>query len=409
MVSLISNHTLGNDYALCTGCTACATICTANAITMQPDGEGFLHPRIDPESCIDCDLCRKICPVYSSKSGQFVRWGANRIDSVYAAWNLDKDIRYKSSSGGVFSALAENILERGGVVVGAAFDDIFVVRHSIIESKEDLHKLRGSKYVQSEISKNIYSITQDLLKQGRIVLFSGTPCQVAGFLNYLREEYDNLFCCDIICHGVPSPKLLEKYIHDVIKKDGLSDIIFRDKTKGWKRFALRWELQGGKSRSFGILTADPYLSAFLRDIALRPSCYNCGFTNIIRTGDVTLADFWGVAKKYPKYDRDDKGTSLVIINNLKGQDWLDRCRSTLFLGKADIETAIAGNSMLTRSASRPVERDAFYEDLVDLPFRVVARKYNLGLPPFHKRVMRSVRKRIRQAVHILKKSEKERG
>lgn len=348
---------------------------------MQPDAEGFLIPVTDERICNDCGLCRKTCPVnllgtlaeakvsHRQKTGPL---------SVFAAWHLDERIRLESSSGGVFTALADSILAQGGVVVGAAFDEQFVVRHILIESSAELHRLRGSKYVQSEIAQDLYRQIQDCLKQGRPVLFSGTPCQVAGLRGFLCKAYENLFCCDIICHGVPSPSLLESYVHSNLTADNeLKRVSFRDKSKGWKKFCLRLFWHKG---DLCVPQRDQYLAAFLRNYALRPSCFECQFTTVTRSGDLTLADFWGVAKKYPEYDRDDKGTSLVLVNTEKGRAWLNCCQSSLFLGPADLDTAITGNPMLVRSCPRPPERETFYLDLKTMPFEAMIRKYRLHGP-----------------------------
>ncbi|MDD2466001.1 MAG: Coenzyme F420 hydrogenase/dehydrogenase, beta subunit C-terminal domain [Desulfobulbus sp.] len=395
VLSALTLHTLDKECASCTGCAACAAICPMDAITMKSDDEGFLQPNIQSDSCTDCGLCREVCPVNRSKinkSSSDIKERNDQFPSVWATWHLDEDIRRQSSSGGVFTALAENVLGKGGVVVGAAFDDQLIVRHCIIESVADLHRLRGSKYVQSEISPTLYHEVRHLLKQGQTVLFSGTPCQVAGLRCQLKTTYEKLLCCDIVCHGVPSPLLFTRYVQARSKRDErLSNVVFRDKTTGWKKFSICWTFNNGSSMSCSI-SSDPYMLAFLRDVALRLSCYNCKFTNINRQGDITLADFWGVAKKYPEYDMDDKGTSLVLVNSPKGQIWLDGCRPRLFLGLADIDTAIAGNPVLVRPVKRPPERDTFYHDLDALAFKALVRKYQLGKLSFHRRVIKFLKR-----------------
>lgn len=368
---------------------------------MKADGEGFLHPNIDLAACSDCGLCRKICPVNSStaqKASSDTQKKAKEFPTVWAAWNLDAEIRRQSSSGGVFSVLAENVFNKGGVVVGAAFDKELVVRHCIIETPADLYQLRGAKYVQSEISPVIYREVRRLLKEDRTVLFSGTPCQVAGIRSQVKRGHDRLYCCDIACHGVPSPLLLRRYVKASMDKgEQMVNILFRDKSSGWKRFRICWQLAGGNSKSFSIST-DPYMLAFLRNIALRLSCYTCKFTNIKRQSDLTMADFWGVGKKYPEYDENDEGTSLVLVNSKKGQVWLDECRSRLFLGPADIDTAIAGNPVLIRSVCRPPDRDTFYNDLDTLAFNKLVRKYQLCRPPFHRRAIGGLKRRVKSVI-----------
>ncbi|MGA2915469.1 MAG: Coenzyme F420 hydrogenase/dehydrogenase, beta subunit C-terminal domain [Sedimentisphaerales bacterium] len=381
---------------VCTGCGACAAVCPVSCITMQPNDEGFLYPVTDTDICTDCGICRRICPVgpekiavakmasEGDKSGQL---------AVFAAWHLDEHIRRESSSGGVFTALAENILAQGGIVVGAAFDEQFVVRHILIESSKDLHRLRGSKYVQSEVAPALYRQIRDLLEQGRPVLFSGTPCQVAGLRSFLGQSYEKLFCCDLVCHGVPSPLLFKRYVQNYsLRENRLLKIDFRNKTTGWKKFGVRQHYQN-ESRLLSVW-ADPYMAAFLRDYVFRPACYACEFKGVNRFGDLTIADFWGVWGKYPEYDRDDKGTSLLLVNNKKGKVWLDACHSSLFLGPADLDTAIVGNPMLMSSCSRPLQRDMFYVDLNRILFNALIRKYNLRLPSLFRRALSGIKRRL---------------
>ena len=381
------------NYSACTGCAACAAICQLACIVMQPDSEGFLRPNINHSQCTSCHRCSATCPILqleyvgegskdtmlhvSVASAQSVA-NEKQLPIVYAAWHLDSSIRYESSSGGVFTALADNILADGGAVAGAAFDDLLVVRHIIIEKVADLQRLRGSKYVQSEIAPAFLLRMRDLLEQGRKVLFSGTPCEVTGLRSFLNHPYDNLFCCDFICHGVPSPMLFKKYIQkDEVSRKQLTGVTFRDKTNGWKKFQISRQMQNGKKIIYDSMV-DPYMSAFLKDYALRPSCYECHFKSTERVGDLTIADFWGVKKTYPEYDPDDKGTSLILVNNKKGSSWLLACHAMLFLGKADIKTAIAGNPSLVRPVSRPAQRDTFYIDLKVFSFTKVIEKYHLS-------------------------------
>lgn len=397
---------------VCTGCAGCAAVCPVDAIAMRPDAEGFIHPQINPDICNDCHLCRQICPVNRKSAPVDASGNVNkRINPlrVFAAWNLDDHIRRESSSGGVFNVLANHILARDGAVVGAAFDDKLVVRHEIIEKSADLHRLRGSKYVQSEIAPSLYRQVQNLLKQNHYVLFSGTPCQVASLRGFLREQYDHLFCCDLICHGVPSPLLFARYLQ--FNREQGNEIIkmcFRDKATGWKNFGIRHYLKSGGQKLLAMFD-DPYMAAFHHDVVLRLSCYACNFKSVLRSSDLTIADFWGVAKKYPEYDRDDKGTSLVLVNTTKGQALLDACRSSLFLGLADLETAMAGNSMLIRSANCSTQRNAFYHDLNKMPFADIIRKYRLHPPSLLRRIVLGIKvrlvstiKRILRIVRILR-------
>ncbi len=392
--NIISENQLLCKESACTGCAACAASCSEKCIALIPDLEGFLRPVIDYLNCTGCKCCSRACPILTPKISNAKRrcnsepcpsdsdtcnvYETITYPVVYAAWNLDYDIRKKSSSGGVFTALAENILSQGGVVVGAAFDNSFIVRHIIIDKGSELYRLRGSKYVQSEINPILLCQVNELLKKDIPVLFSGTPCEVAGLISFLGRSYDNLYCCDLICHGVPSSMLFDCYIKYIESKYGrLIDISFRDKSKGWEKSGVRQSLKNGTSR-FVKAVSDPYMRAFLRDYALRPSCYDCKYKNTSRVGDLTIADFWGVKNKYPMYDSDAKGTSAVIVNNEKGKSWFNACNSKLYIGVADINTAIMGNPSLVKSCSYPPEREHFYQDLKVLSFSKIIQKYHLN-------------------------------
>jgi hypothetical protein len=355
---------------------------------MLADAEGFFHPEIDLDTCNDCNLCRRKCQVNDRPPiNKRIRTKDRIFPKVFAIWNLDEGIRKESSSGGVFNALAENVLSRGGVVIGAAFDANLSVTHICIEEMNDLHRLRGSKYVQSMISKNLYRRIVDYLKDDRLVLFSGTPCQVAGLKGFLEGGHRLLLSCDLMCHGVPSPMLFARYLEYISKRDGnISKILFRDKTYGWNKFGVRQYYEKGGSKFFRI-TDDPYMVAFLRDYALRECCYKCAFSNSSRVGNVTLGDFWGVKKKYAKYDIDDKGTSLLMVNDDKGNKWLNDIRSHIFLGKADLETAVDGNPTLQRPCKKPQQRNIFYKILERETFNDLINKFQLNRMPFYRRLL----------------------
>lgn len=390
---------ISKSYEACTGCGTCAACCPADAISMCPDSEGFLRPEINADLCTGCHLCLKLCPV--STNAQQQEASRKEPQSVFAAWHLDEDVRRKSSSGGVFTALAENVHAQGGVVVGAAFEPGLVVRHVLAENTADLERMRGSKYVQSEVSSALFRQIRLLLKQGRPVLFTGTPCQIAGVHSYLGKTRGELFTCDIACHGVPSPKLFARYVEEIKLKSGeVTNLSFRDKTIGWKNFGVLKTCVAGKSE-FTPASSDSYMLAFLRDYALRPSCYICPYANTVRPGDLTLADFWGVVAKYPEYDRDDKGTSLILVNTEKGKLWLDACRQTLFLGPADLETAIAGNPILKQSTLHKPERHIFYHDLEELSYDALIAKYRLYPPPFTQRMGTLLARIARKVVRLL--------
>lgn len=374
-----ASHPLGAEWPACTGCAACAAVCHADAITMLPDAEGFTQPQTERAICTGCGLCRRVCPVGGTAPSSATAQ-ASEPRQVLAAWHQDSALRSQSSSGGVFTALAQEILSRGGAVVGAAFDEEMAVCHRLVQDPAELSRLRGSKYVQSHFAPALHRQIRDLLELGRPLLFTGTPCQVAGLRGYLMRPYDTLYCCDLVCHGTPSPLFWRRYLlHSQGKEKGIAGYSFRDKRTGWKQSQVRLDLTDGRSRLSATL-ADPYMVAFLGNYSLRHCCYHCQFTKTSRYGDLTLADFWGVTGRYPEYDRDDRGTSLLLANSEKGLALLDACGASLFLGAADLETAVAGNPMLVRPSHRPAQRDTFYRDLSALSFPALVRKYRLAPP-----------------------------
>ena len=345
------------DKTNCSGCHACAQICPKQCITMRPDEEGFLYPVVDADLCIECGLCEKSCPIYHPLTNE----KTEKDITAYAAINRDDEIRAESSSGGVFSLIAFHVIERGGVVFGAAFDEHFQVEHQYTETKEGIAAFRGSKYVQSRIGDS-YRKAEVFLKAGRLVLFTGTPCQIGGLLAYLKKDYPNLITQDIICHGVVSPKIWDQYVRYREAKSGekTRSVVFRHKQSGWKTYSVFFEFSN-HTEYRKMHLEDPYMKAFLRNLSLRPSCYSCSFKSKIRKSDITLADFWGIQNVVSKMD-DDKGCSLLFINSPKGQRVLDdvekEIRDSL---QVNIEQAMSYNTAMTESVSKPPNRDAFFK------------------------------------------------
>lgn len=312
----------------CCGCSACAQICPNRCVTMTSDEEGFLYPQVDERKCVDCGLCETVCPVINRYEPQMP------IESI-AAFNQDEKIRLSSSSGGVFSLLAENTINAGGVVFGAKFNENWAVEHGHAETVEELADFRGSKYVQSYIG-DCYNQAKDFLDAGRKVLFSGTPCQIAGLKRFLRKGYPNLLAVDIICHGVPSPLVWGKYLNDIKARLGeIEYITFRGKLRGWKNYcfcALKKvvdddALSTGEDPEWGVYSpyrSNDYSKAFLQNYSLRPSCYSCPAKSGKSHSDITIADFWGIQHIHPDFD-DDKGCNLVLINSAKGFDAFNSC------------------------------------------------------------------------------------
>lgn len=300
----------------CTGCAACFNICPVDAIKMEYNEEGFLYPVIDEEKCILCGKCAKICPELNidKKNKLFHEKG-----ECYAMMAED-EIRKVSSSGGAFSLLAEYILEQNGCVCGASFaDDFMSVKHVVVINRDNLGQLRGSKYLQSDIQES-YRVLEEYLKQGKQVLFSGTPCQVSGFKMYLSKEYKNLLLVDIICHGVPSPKIYQKYVKEKSNGRKLVKTDFREKAYwGWGTATSLFFEDGSVYR--GDCYTDEYWRGFLGGLETRACCGECQYANPQRVGDITLGDFWGVKEISQKLD-DSKGTSLLLVNSKKGHEFL---------------------------------------------------------------------------------------
>lgn len=343
------------DKKKCCGCYSCINICPMKCIEMRIDNEGFWYPEIDKKKCIECGKCDKSCPVLKKINPK-----DENILEAYAFKNKNEKIRLLSSSGGIFTELANYVLDRKGVVFGAGFDKNWEVIHQKIESVDDLHKLRGSKYVQSKIM-DTYNTARQYLEENYWVLFSGTPCQINGFKSYLKKDYEKLLLVDFICHGVPSPLVWEKYIQEHIKKNtNISGILFRDKEYGWKKVSLviKYDDMSIYRKS---LDKDPYMKGFLSDIDLRPSCYSCMFKDKKRISDFTMADFWGIGNIFPDLD-DDKGVSLVIIHSSKAKNIFNNIKATL-KQKIDIDIALKNNQAMTKSANKNIKRNAFFSEL----------------------------------------------
>lgn len=303
----------------CCGCEACVQICPKNCIDFSRDAQGFLYPVVNKESCIDCDLCEKVCPIIN-KTNQ----SKNDHSTLYAVKSHDDAVRKQSSSGGFFSLLADYVLSKGGVVYGAAFDDAFNVCHTRVANTSDLYKLRGSKYVQSRIGKT-FSECKDDLKAGKLVLFTGTPCQISALGHFLHKDYDNLIKVEVVCHGVPSPMIYQQYLKETIIKDvedrTITKVNFRTKLGSWKKyfFTVEYKDRGEICEYKECVTDSLYMKGFLSDLYIRPSCFECPAKNFTSGADFTIADFWGQEYTFPEFDY-DKGVSAVFTNTVKAQE-----------------------------------------------------------------------------------------
>lgn len=332
----------------CCGCRACATVCVKHCISMQADEEGFLYPIVDKDACSNCDLCEKVCPVINQSESR-------KPLKVYAAKNKNEEIRRQSSSGGIFTLLAEKVIEEGGVVFGARFDDNWDVIHSWTDTIEGIAAFRGSKYVQSTIG-DTYREAKDFLKQGRNVLFSGTPCQIAGLKKYIRKDYDNLLTVDVVCHGVPSPKIWKEYLES-LQLSNIGAISHKDKSTGWRGYSFSVKDTYGKIVYTEKACDNKYLSAFVRNYILRPSCFSCPAKAGKSLADITLADYWGIEHFVPQLD-DNKGTSFVCSNTQKGVMIVDSLN--LISVVADYQKSLPYNSCIVQSTNEPKLRKNFW-------------------------------------------------
>ncbi len=342
----VRNPKMGNLYPVtvaevpekvCTGCSACMNVCPFDAVSMQPNKDGFIMPAVDESKCVKCRKCVMTCPAINTSVSN------KREPEIYSAM-ANNDIRSQSSSGGMFTVLAEKILDMGGYVCGAAFDsENLEIAHRIVDSKDDLAPLRKAKYAQSNINM-LYRDVKKLLEDDKTVLFTGTPCQVAGLKAFLNKDYDNLYAVDILCHGVPSQELLKKYIEDIsllpeICTDDVPpkpvNIIFRDKERhGWRSSTfIRIEFDNGTVYEGNLKDKDPFEKAFHDKIALRKSCADCIFCAFPRQGDVSIGDFWGIQDIEPGMT-DKLGTSIVMLNNSQGRQLFDSIKRTLSKRKA---------------------------------------------------------------------------
>lgn len=338
----------------CSGCYSCVNICPKECINIKIDDEGFGYPLIDSNKCINCNLCEKVCPIINNPKTE-------KIDTIaYACRNKNEQVRETSSSGGVFTLLCEEVIKKSGVVFGAAFDENFDVKHIYAETLEACKKLKGSKYVQSEIG-NVYKQVREFLNDGRLVLFSGTQCQIKGLNLFLGNNYDNLVTSEVICHGVPSPKIFKLY-RDIIKNrynSQIKDIRFRDKALGWNKFSYVIEFEDNEIYS-KTLHDDIYMKGFLNDLYLRPSCYECRAKKFSSNSDISLADYWGVERKHLEFN-DDKGTSLVLVNTKKGQDIFEKISCNMKVIRTDIGYAIKNNQCIVKPVKYNKNREKFFE------------------------------------------------
>lgn len=359
--------------ANCCGCSACVQKCPKQCLTMSQDKDGFLFPTLVSDDCIDCGLCAKVCPMEKIVN-------TSEEQKFYGAYNLNSQDIINSSSGGIYPAFAKWIIAQEGVVYGASLDSNHKLFHIGVATAKEVMKTLGSKYFQSDI-KDTYKECKANLDGGKIVLFTGTPCQIHGLKCYLGKDYENLYTADVICHGVPSEKMFNAYVSFLEKKHKakLIDINFRDKNRNGWSITLRYTMEypNGKRKDFYLISKlSEYFVAFLGGSIARESCYVCPFASLDRAGDITMGDFWGYQKMRPDI-KHEEGLSLLLSNSKKGEYILDVLRKNgVILIEVDEKCVQASeNKNLYCSTSRPAFRDIVYDELENKGFEFIAEKY----------------------------------
>lgn len=362
------------EKSKCTGCYACVNKCPTHCIHMEEDSEGFPYPKIDKEKCIKCNLCEKVCPIMTFQKEK------NHFENpiIIGAYSKNETTRLDSTSGGIFSELAEAIWKENGYVSGAIYDDKWMVKHIVTNSRNDIKKLRSSKYIQSRI-ENCYREIEDKLKEGNNVMICAAPCQIAGLVNYLGKEYDNLILCDFICRGVNSPKIFKKYLESLEKKyhAKISKIKFKDKTYGWHSFSTRIEFENGK-KYIGNRYLDSFMIGYLQYNAfMRPACYECHFKDFPRLSDITLADFWGIENIDKTLDQ-NKGTSMILLNSQKGKELFEKIQDNLNWKIIDSDKAFIENQCVHKSANMTEARKQVLTRMDEMTYDELKKRYFPG-------------------------------
>ncbi len=356
----------------CSGCGACAQSCSLNCIQLKTDKEGFWYPSVDTNICVNCGRCEKVCPCLnesvSAKIGN---------TEVLGVKNNSDEVRFNSSSGGVFTALAKQIFNMNGIVFGVAMSaDNKTAHHIQINSIEEIHRLQGSKYIQSEVG-NAYIETKNHLDNGKFVLFSGAPCQIKALNLFLGKEYDNLITAEVICHGVPSTLLWHKYVNYIESTTGsiIEKVNFRSKKYGWKSFGTAY-CDRNRKYVFKFHFEDPFFRLFLKNICLRPSCYDCLAKDGKSGADISLGDFWGIEKVAPNFD-DNRGVSMVLIHTKKGRVFFDSVAEDFeFLDHSlEYDFAVQCNPAIACSPKYHASRNVFFNDMNTMSFKQLSTKY----------------------------------
>ncbi len=354
------------NLSQCCGCTACFAECPTDAITMVCDEEGFLYPSIDKEKCIECNACVRVCPL--KEESKAVR---EETKTFIALKNKNKETILSSSSGGAFSAISDYILSEGGVIYGVVFDEKLQAVHIRTDNKAGRDEMRVSKYLQSDM-KDIFSKVKTDADNGMKILFTGTPCQIEGLKRFLKKDYENLYLADIICYGVPSPLMFSEHIKNIEKtrKKKVKNYKCRSKVQGWHRHIEEAVFENGKKEA-GTPLLQEHKVLFHGGNILRPSCYECQFTNLYRPSDITLGDFWGIEKCMPEWD-DQTGTSIILVNSPKGEKLLEKIEKDVVIRKSDV---YGRQPHLEMPVKKPAGREEFWDMYRKYGYKCVAAKY----------------------------------
>ena len=355
------------EKAACTGCGACRDA-LPEEIEMRSDNEGFLYPYFVDGRDSSSATAEQVCHAFQ---GQKVN---NRRLKSFIAWEKDDRIREASSSGGIFSALAEKTISEGGIVAGASFDSSLHLRHTTATSQQDYLPMRGSKYVQSD-TRGIFRQVQESLNHGTKVLFTGVPCQISGLYHFLGKNYDNLFTCDVICYGVPSPGVFAAYVAYLEKKvkSKVVDYQFRSKALGWNKQSVSVKYANGKRKKYRT-TFCPFHTWFGLHLSLRPACFQCQFRVLDRESDMTIGDFWGIESFRPDLDI-SKGISIILANSEKAMSYLEELKDQLYLEECPIEWPLKKNRYLVMNYPVPPQRTKFFSDYNSMPIEKLIKKY----------------------------------